>query len=126
MVEKLMARSEVAAVAERLKQSFDVVPCQRRKSATKDWRLRIWSRPGIPCLPVCEQLATLDRTKTGKLVDSETADALCCQLRDLLTQTCDDLRFVTVNQENFRLWEILDVHARVKRPNDLPMRHPDL
>jgi len=113
MVEKLMARSEVAAVAERLKQAFDVVPCQRRQSATKDWRLGIWPCPGIPCVPVCEQLATLDRTKTGKLVDRESADALCGKFRDLLTQMRDDLRFVTVNQEDFRFWEILDVHARV-------------
>ena len=102
MVKKLVTRSEVAPVTERLKQTFDVVPRQRCESATKDWRLGIWPCSGIPCVSIYEQLATLDRTKTGKLVDSETADALCYKLRDLLTQMGDDLRFVTVNQEDFR------------------------
>jgi hypothetical protein len=118
MVKKLVARSEIPAVTKRLKQPLNVVPRQWPETATKNWRLWIWPYPGIPWLSLCKQLTALDRTKTGKLMDCETVNALRCEFRNVLTQTCDNLRLVAVNQEDFRFWEILDVHRRVKWPND--------
>ena len=78
------------------------------------WGLQRRSRPGILNLPPRKQLTTLDRTKAGNLVNSKAVNALSREFRDSLTETRDNPRLVTMNEDDSLFWEMLDVHACAK------------